>query len=133
MKKEEFMKLNFCLELLAVKDIISERKKELKKEFIFRNPSLYTEEINQFIEISENRKDLLKNIIKDRFGLNYNSAIKFAQENKEKYIQLYNLNHTNFYSSILFYLKNNQELYLSLVENVFKKSAKQIFEELVQE
>lgn len=133
MNKNEFIKLNRCLELLAINDIISEKKKELKLEFPYRKSKLYEDEIEQFIEICESRKDLLKNIIKEEIKLNYNNAIKFAKENKEKYIQLYNLDHANFYSSILYYLRNVQEIYFDLVENVFKKAAKQIFEELVQE
>lgn len=131
MNRAEFKKLNYCLELLALKDIISDKKKELKLKRYQRK--LSEEDINKFIEISESRKDLLKNIIKEETKLNYNDAIKFAKENKEKYIQLYNLNHANHFSSILFYINNNWDLYLNLFENIFKKSAKQIFEELVQE
>ena len=133
MNKNEFKKLNYCLELLAINDIISEKKKELKLEFPLRKSKLYEDEIEQFIEISERKKILLKNIIKEEIKLNYNNAIKFAKENKEKYIQLYNLNHANHYSNILYYLRNAEEIYLTLFENIFKKAAKQIFEELVQE
>ena len=130
MNKKEFMKLSCCLELLAIKDIISD-KKQLLKYKIFSYFS--EEELNKFVEIAEKRKDLLKNNIKDRFGLNYNSAIKFGKENKEKYIRLYNLNHMNNHNNILDYIRNNLEEYLDLVERVYKKEAKEIFEELVQE
>ena len=134
MKKEEFRKLNFCLELLAIKDIITERKKDLKIQNLnFRNPRLYDEEIEQFIEMAEKRKNILKDFIKDTEKLNYNNAIKFAQENKEKYSKLSELNHANHYSSILFYIRNQEKVYLDLVENTFRKVAKEIFEELVQE
>ena len=133
MNKEEFRKLNYCLELLALKDIISDKKKLLKAKFIFRKPSLYDEEINKFIELAENRKNLLKNIIKEEIKLNYNEAIKFGKENKEKYIKLYNLNGVNHYNSIFCYIKNQEEEYLDLVERVYKKEAKEIFESLVQE
>ena len=44
------------------------------------------EEFNKYIELAENRKDLLKEIVKNLTGLNYTNAIKFAKENKENYI-----------------------------------------------
>lgn len=127
------MKLNYCLELLALKDIISEKKKELKLDFNQRKEYLYSEEIERFIEIVEKRKDSLKNTIKEEIKLNYNDAIKFAKENKEKYIRLYDLNHSNHCSNILFYIRNQEENYLKLVENTLKKAAKEIFESLVTE
>ena len=130
MNKVEFRKLNSCLELLALKDIILDKKKLLKNE-IFSYFS--KEELNKFIEISEKRKDLLKNIIKEEIKLNYNEAIKFGKENKEKYFRLYNLNHMNLHNNILDYIRNNFDEYLDLVERVYKKEAKEIFEELVQE
>lgn len=133
MNKKEFMKLNYCLELLALKDIISEKKKELKLDFNQRKEYLYSEEIERFIEIVEKRKDSLKNTIKEEIKLNYNDAIKFAKENKEKYIRLYDLNHSNHCSNILFYIRNQEENYLKLVENTLKKAAKEIFESLVTE
>lgn len=130
MNKNEFKKLNFCLELLAVKDIISD-KKELLKYKLF---SYYSEEeLNRFIELAEKRKDLLKNIIKEEIKLNYNEAIKFGKENKEKYIRLYNLNHINNNNSILDYIRNNYDEYLDEVERIYKKEAKEIFESLVKE
>ena len=131
MNKTEFKKLNYCVELLALNDIILEKKKELKLKFPHK--ILYEDEIEKFIEISKSRKDLLKNIIKEEIKLNYNSAIKFGKENKEKYIKLYNLNGRNHYSSILYYIKNNWDQYLDIFEKVYKKEAKEIFEELVQE
>ena len=78
-------------------------------------------------------KDRLKNIIKEEIKLNYNEAIKFGKENKEKYMRLYNLNHMNQHNSILDYIRNSYDQYLDLVERVYKKEAKEIFEELVQE
>ena len=130
MNKAEFRKLNFCLELLALKDIISDKKKLLKYK-IFSYFS--EEEINKCIEIAEKRKNILKDFIKDTEKLNYNEAIKFAKENREKYIKLYNLNHKNHYNSLTHYIKESYEIYLDTVEKVYKKEAKEIFEELVQE
>ena len=130
MNKNEFQKLTYCLELLAVKDIISD-KKQLLKNKIF---SYYSEEeLNKFIEYMEKKKDLLKEIVKNLTSLNYNQAIKFAKENKENYIRLYNLNHMNNHNSILYYLKGKFEEYLDIVEKVYKKEAKEIFESLVSE
>ena len=130
MNKNEFQKLTYCLELLAVKDIISD-KKQLLKNKIF---SYYSEEeLNKFIECMEKKKDLLKEIVKNLTSLNYNQAIKFAKENKENYIRLYNLNHMNNHNSILYYLKGKFEEYLDIVEKVYKKEAKEIFESLVSE
>ena len=130
MNKVEFRKLNYCLELLAIKDIISDKKHLLKYKLF----SYFSEEeLNRFIEIAEKRKDLLKNIIKEEIKLNYNEAIKFGKENIEKYIRLYNLNRMNQHNSILDYIRNNYDQYLDICEKVYKKEAKQIFEELVQE
>ena len=130
MNKTEFRKFNFCLELLAVKDIISDKKKLLKYK-IFNYYS--EEELNRFIEMAERRKKILKDFIKDTEKLNYNDAIRFAKENKEKYMRLYNLHHMNHHNSILDYIRNNFEEYLNSVERFYKKEAKEIFEELVQE
>ena len=130
MNKKEFEKLNYCLELLAVAEIISDKKKLLKNK-IFNCYS--EEELNKFIESMEKKKDLLKEIIKNLTSLNYNQAIKFAKENKEKYISLYNLNHMNNHNSILYYLRGKFEEYLDIVEKVYKKEAKEIFESLVSE
>lgn len=130
MTKNEFQKLNYCLELLAVNEIISDKKKLLKNKIF----SCYSEEeLNKFIEFSEKKKDLLKEIIKNLTELNYTAAIKFAKENKENYIRLYNLHHMNNHNSILYYLRGKFEEYLDIVEKVYKKEAKEIFESLVSE
>lgn len=130
MNKKEFEKLTYCLELLAIKEIISDKKKLLKNKIF----SYYSEEeLNKFIELAEKRKDLSKEIVKNLTGLNYNNAIKFAKENRENYIQLYNLNHANNHNSILYYLRGKFEEYLDIVEKVYKKEAKEIFESLVKE
>ena len=130
MNKKEFEKLNYCLELLAVAEIISDKKKLLKnKVFNFYSE----EELNKFIEYAEKKKDLSKEIVKNLTGLNYNQAIKFAKENKENYIRLYNLHHANNHNSILYYLRGKFEEYLDIVEKEKKKEAKEIFESLVTE
>lgn len=130
MNKNEFEKLNYCLELLSVSEIISDKKKLLKNK-LFKYYS--EEELNKFIEFMEKKKDLLKEIIKNLTELNYNAAIKFAKENKENYIILYNLHHMNNHNSILYYLRGKFEEYLDIVEKVYKKEAKEIFESLVSE
>ena len=128
--KYEFAELNCCLELLAVKEIISDKKKLLKNKLF----NCYSEEeLNKFIEYSEKKKDQLKEIAKNSFKLNYNEAIKFAKENKENNIRLYNLHHANNHNSILYYLRGKFEEYLDIVEKVYKKEAKEIFESLVSE
>ena len=130
MEKEEFKKLNYCLELLAINDIISDKKELLKYEcFKYLNK----DELCKFIDLAEKRKDSCKKFIKNMFNINYNEAIKFGKENKEKYIQLYNLNHANHHNNIFCDIKNQQEEYLDLVERVYKKEAKEIFESLVNE
>ena len=126
----EFAKLNCCLELLAVKEIISDKKKLLKYK-IFKEYS--EEELNKFIEYAEKKKDQLKEIVKKTTGFNYTEAIKFAKENKENYIRLYNLHHMNNHNSILYYLRGKFEEYLDIVERLYKKEAKEIFESLVSE
>lgn len=130
MNKNEFQKLNYCLELLAVNELISDKKKLLKNK-IFNCYS--EEELNKFIELAEKRKDELKEIVKNLTELNYTNAIKFAKENKENYIRLYNLHHMNNHNSILFYIRGKFEEYLDIVEKVYKKEAKEIFESLVSE
>ena len=130
MNKKEFEKLTYCLELLAIADIISDKKKLLKNKIF----SYYTEEeLNKSIECLEKRKNLSKEFVKNLTGLKYSEAIKFAKENKENYIRLYNLNHMNNYNSILYYLRGKFEEYLDIVEKVYKKEAKEIFESLVSE
>ena len=130
MNKKEFEKLNYCLELLAVKYIIADKKKLLKNK-IFNCYS--EEELNKFIECMEKKKDELKEIVKNLTKLNYNDAIKFAKENRENNIRLYNLHLMNNHNSILYYLRGKFEEYLDIVEKVYKKEAKEIFESLVTE
>ena len=130
MNKKEFEKLNYCLELLAVAEIISDKKYLLKNKIF----SCYTEEeLNKFIECLEKRKNWSKEIVKNLTGLKYNEAIKFAKENKENYMRLYNLHFMNNHNSILDYLRGKFEEYLDAVEKVYKKEAKEIFESLVTE
>ena len=130
MNKKEFMKLNCCLESLAIKEIITDKKKLLKNKLL---SCLSEEELNKFIELAEKRKDLSKGIVKNLTGLNFNEAIKFAKGNKEKYIRLYNLHYMNHNDSILDYLRNNWDEYLDIAEKLYKKEAKEIFESLVTE
>ena len=130
MNKKEFMKLNCCLESLAIKEIITDKKKLLKNKLL---SCFSEEELNKFIELAEKRKDLSKEIVKNLTELNFNEAIKFAKESKEKYIRLYNLHYMNHNNSILDYLRNNWGEYLDIAEKVYKKEAKDIFESLVTE
>ena len=130
MNKKEFMKLNCCLESLAIKEIIKDKKKLLKDKLL---SCFSEEELNKFIELAEKRKDLSKEVIKNLTELNFNEAIKFAKVNKEKYIRLYNLHYMNNNDSILYYLRNNLDEYLDIAEKVYKKEAKEIFESLVTE
>ena len=130
MNKKEFEKLNYCLELLAVAEIISDKKKLLKNKIF----SCYTEEeLNKFIESMEKKKDQLKEIVKNLTKLNYNEAIKFAKENKENNIRLYNLHYMNNHNSILYYLRGKFEEYLDIVEKVYKKEAKEILKPFIIE
>lgn len=135
MNKKEFEKLNYCLELLAVVELISNEKKLSKKKLLDYKAfdCYYQEEFDKFIELAEERKDLLKEIIKNLTELNYTAAIKFAKENKENYIRLYNLHYVNNHTSILCYIKGIYDQYLDKVERLFKKEAKEIFESLVSE
>ena len=130
MKKNEFEKLNYCLELLAITEIISDKKKLLKNKLF---NCFSEEELNKFIELTEKRKDLSKKIVKNLTKLNYNEAIKFAKENKENHIRLYNLHNANIHNSILYYIRGNFENYLDIAEKVYKKEAKEIFESLIIE
>ena len=130
MNKEEFKKLSYCLELLAVNEIISDKKKLLKNKLF----NCYSEEeLNKFIEFAEKKKDQLKEIVKNSTKLNYTEAIKFAKENKENYIRLYNLHHANNHNSILYYIRGNFEEYLDIVEKVYKKEAKEILKPFIIE
>ena len=128
--KYEFIKLNCCLELLAVKEIISDKKKLLKNKLF----NCYSEEeLNKFIEYAEKKKDQLKEIVKNSTKLNYTEAIKFAKENRENNIRLYNLHYMNNHNSILYYLRGNFEEYLDIVEKVYKKEAKEILKPFIIE
>ena len=127
---QEFHKLNCCLELLAVKDIIADKKKLLKNK-IFNCYS--EEELNKFIECMEKKKDELKEIVKNLTKLNYNEAIKFAKENRENNIRLYNLHFMNNHNSVLYYLRGKFEEYLDIVEKVYKKEAKEILKPFIVE
>ena len=128
--KYEFIKLNCCLELLAVKEIISDKKKLLKNKLF----NCYSEEeLNKFIEYAEKKKDQLKEIVKNSTELNYTEAIKFAKENRENNIRLYNLHYMNNHNSILYYLRGNFEEYLDIVEKVYKKEAKEILKPFIIE
>lgn len=135
MNKKEFEKLCYCLELLAVTELISDKKKLSKKKLLDYKAfeCFYQEEFDEFIESAEESKDKLKEIVKNLTGLNYNAAIKFAKENKENYIDLYDLHYANYNTSIIYYIKGNFEKYLDIVEKIFKKKAKEIFESLVTE
>ena len=137
MNKKEFEKLSYCLELLAVNEMISDKKKLFKHRLYLSNMKSFDchseEELNKFIELAEKKKDLSKEIVKNLTGLNYTAAIKFAKENKENYIRLYNLHHMNNHNSILCYIRGIFESYLDTVEKVYKKEAKEIFESLVIE
>lgn len=137
MNKKEFEKLCYCLELLAVTEMISDKKKLLKNKLYLFNKKSFDchseEELNKFIELAEKRKDLLKEIVKNLTELNYTNAIKFAKENKENHIRLYNLHFVNNHNSILYYLRGKFEDYLDIVERLYKKEAKEIFESSVTE
>ena len=137
MNKKEFEKLNYCLELLAITDLISDKKKLLKNKLYLSNKKSFDchseEELNKFIELAEKRKDLSKKIVKNLTELNYTAAIKFAKENKENYIRLYNLHFVNNHNNILYYIRGKFEEYLDIVERLYKKEAKEIFESLVAE
>lgn len=137
MNKKEFEKLCYCMELLAVAEMISDKKKSLKKKLYLSNMKSFDchseEELNKFIELAEKRKDLLKEMVKNLTELNYTNAIKFAKENKENHIRLYNLHHMNNHNSILYYLRGHFEEYLDIVERLYKKEAKEIFESSVTE
>ena len=137
MNKKEFEKLSYCLELLAVAEMISDKKKLLKNKLYLSNRKSFDchseEELNKFIEFAEKKKNLSKEIVKNLTELNYNAAIKFAKENKENYIGLYNLHYMNNHNSILYYLRGNFEEYLDIVEKVYKKEAKEILKPFIIE
>ena len=128
--KYEFVKLSNCLELLAVKEIISDKKKLLKYKLF---NCFSEEELNKFIEFAEKKKDQLKEIVKNTTKLNYTDAIKFAKENRENNIRLYNLHYVNNHNSILYYIRGNFEEYLDIVEKVYKKEAREIIKPFIIE
>lgn len=128
--KYEFIKLSNCLELLAITEIISDKKKLLKNRLF----NCYSEEeLNKFIECLEKRKAWSKETVKNITKLNYNEAIKFAKENRENNIRLYNLHFMNNHNSILYYIRGNFEKYLDIVEKVYKKESKEILESFAAE
>ena len=137
----EFKKLGYCLELLAIKDIIADKRKLLKNKIFkwYSEEEYHEEELEELKELKEfiYYIELLKEtIIKKVYkltGLSYDEAIKFAKENKENYIRLYNLHFVNNHNSILYYLRGKFEDYLDIVERLYKKEAKEIFESLVIE
>ena len=135
MNKKEFEKLYYCLELLAVTELISDKKKLSKKKLLNYGSfeCFYQEEFDKFIELAEESKNKLKEIVKNITKLNYTNSIKFAKENKENYIKLYDLHYANYNTSILYYIRGKYENYLDIVEKIFKKKAKEIFESLVTE
>lgn len=136
MNKKEFRKLNYCLELLAITELISDEKKLSKKKFIELDYKAfdchYQEEFDKFIELAEERKAWSKETVKKFTELNYTAAIKFAKENKENYIRLYNLHRFNNHNSILCYIRGIYDQYLAKADKL-KKEAKEIFESLVTE
>ena len=137
MNKKEFEKLCYCLELLAVNEMISDKKKSLKNKSYLSNMKSFDchseEELNKFIECMEKKKNELKEIVKNLTKLNYNEAIKFAKENKENNMRLYNLHFMNNHNSVLYYLRGNFEEYLDIVEKVYKKEAKEILKPFIVE
>lgn len=135
MTKNEFRKLNYCLELLAITELISDKKKLYKNKILDYKlfECSYHEEIDKFIECAEESKDHLKEMVKKLIKLNYKEAIKFAKENKENYIELYDLHYANLNTGIISYIKGIREKYIDLVEKIFRKKAKEILESLVSE
>lgn len=137
MNKKEFQKLSYCLELLAITELISDKKKLSKKKFIDLDYKAfdchYQEEFDKFIECAEEEKIKFKEIVKNFTKLNYTNAIKFAKENKENYIKLYDLHYANHNTGIICHIKGIFEKYIDFAERVLKKEAKEIFESLVTE
>ena len=134
MNKKEFEKLNYCLELLAITELISDKKKLSKKKILGYHlfECSYHEEIDKFIACAEEEKIRFKKLVTSLTKLNYTDAIKFAKENKENYIRLYDLHYTNHNTGILCHIKGIREKYLEIVE-ILRKKAKEIFEALVTE
>ena len=135
MNKNEFRKLNYCLELLAITELISDKKKLAKNKILDYKlfECSYHEEIDKFIECAEEEKIRFKETVKKLLKLNYKEAIKFAKENKENYIELYNLHYVNHNTGIICHVKGMVEKYKDIVENILRKKAKEILESLVSE
>ena len=136
----EFKKLGYCLELLAIKDIIADKRKLLKNKIFkwYSEEEYHEEELEELKELKEfiYYIELLKEtIIKKVYkltGLSYDEAIKFAKENKENNIRLYNLHYANSYNYILYSIRGKEEEYLELCKG-YRKEAEEIFESLVTE
>ena len=135
MNKNEFKKLSYCLELLAITELISDKKKLSKKKLLNYGSfeCFYQKEFDKFIECAEEEKIRFKKLVTSLTRLNYTDAIKFAKENKENYIGLYDLHYTNHNTGIICYIKGTREEYIDIVEKILRKKAKEIFESLVTE
>lgn len=135
MNKNEFKKLSYCLELLAITELISDKKKLAKNKILDYKlfECSYHEEIDKFIECAEEEKIKFKETVKNLIKLNYKEAIKFAKENKENYIELYNLHYVNHNTAIICHIKGIVEKYKDIVDNILRKKAKEILESLVSE
>ena len=140
----EFNKLDCCLELLAIKDIIADKKKLLKHKIFKCYSSKYSEEefykcmeciqeLNKFIYLlKETQDDIVYNrVYKLTDFESYNEAIKFAEENKENNIRLYNFRYANIHTYILYTLRGKYEEYLDIAEKVYGKEFKEISEPFV--
>ena len=134
MNKNEFKKLSYCLELSAITELISDKKKLSKKKILDYRlfECSYHEEIDKFIACAEEEKIRFKKLVTSLTKLNYTEAIKFAKENKENYIRLYELHYTNHNTGIICHIKGIREKYSEIVE-ILRKKAKEIFESLVTE
>ena len=134
MNKNEFKKLSYCLELLAITELISDKKKLSKKKLLnYGFECFYQEEFDKFIECAEEEKIRFKKLVTSLTKLNYTDAIKFAKENKENYIKLYDLHYANHNTGIICHIRGIREKYVDIAENILKKKAKEIFESLVTE
>ena len=133
----EFQKLDCCLELLAIKDIIADKKKLLKHKIFKCYSSKYSEEeFYKCIECIEELKEFIKRMELFReknydevyylTGLSYNEAIKFAEENKENNIRLYNLHYANYHSYIVYSLRGKLEEYSDIAKKVYIKEFHEI-------
>lgn len=128
MNNQEFMKLANTLDLLALNNFISDKKKLLKYE-IYTNFS--EEELNSFIKLAQSKKILLKNLIKEKFNLTYAEAIKYAKENEETYKELYNLLLCNRHNFVVLATRNRYDEYLDNVKRYYKPTAKNLLNKYV--